>query len=68
MNAVCGKDYYRPGMECIVTGTVKWQTRSSAQNATASGLAGFTYILGASRETFHGAFYDPISYRGQAII
>src|SRR5262249_21057478 len=64
MNAVCGKDYYRPGMECIVTGTVKWQTRSSTRNAIASGLAGFTYILGASGETFiirgeHGSVAQP---------
>jgi hypothetical protein len=42
------RHYYRPDLECIVTGTVEWQTRSPARNATASALAGFTYILGAS--------------------
>jgi hypothetical protein len=66
MNAVC--DESRPGltqsMECIVTGTVEWQTRSPARNATASGLAGFTYVLGASGGTFlikgeHGSAPQP---------
>ena len=52
MNVVCGNDYYSPGLECIVTGAVEWQTRSPARNATASGLAGFTYILGAFGGTF----------------
>ena len=52
MNAVCGKDYYRPSLECIVTGMVEWQTRSRARNATASGLAGFAYVLEASGGTF----------------
>jgi hypothetical protein len=51
MNAVCGNDYYS-GLECIVTGTVEWQTRSPARKATASGLAGFTYTLGAFGGTF----------------
>jgi hypothetical protein len=52
MNAVCGNDYYSPGLECIVTGTMDWQTRNPARNATAGGLAGFTYTLGASGGTF----------------
>jgi hypothetical protein len=34
MKAACGKDYYRSSLECIVTGTVEWQTRSRARNAT----------------------------------
>ena len=60
MNAVC--DESRPGLtqplpqeiplECIVTGTVEWQTRSPARNAAASGLSGFTYVLRASGGTF----------------
>jgi hypothetical protein len=63
MNAVC--DESRPGLtQSIVTGTVEWQTRSPARNATASGLAGFTYVLGASGGTFlikgeHGSAPQP---------
>ena len=52
MNVVCGNDYYSPGLECIVTGAVEWQTRGPARNATASGLAGFTYTLEATGATF----------------
>jgi hypothetical protein len=46
MNAACNT------VECIVTGTVDWATRSLARDATASGLASFTYVLRASGNTF----------------
>jgi hypothetical protein len=60
MNAAC--DARRPGfsspppqevpIECIVTGTVEWETRSPARKAAAGGLAAFTYVLLASGGTF----------------
>jgi hypothetical protein len=31
------------GSECVVTGNVEWEARSTARNAAASGLASFSY-------------------------
>jgi hypothetical protein len=59
MNAVCGDSRPNPAqavpqapVECIVTGTMEWTTRSLARNAAASGLSAFTYVLRPSGNTF----------------
>jgi len=56
MNAVCsesgpGQQEVAP-LECIVTGTATWATRSLARNVTASGLMSFSYVLRASGGAF----------------
>jgi hypothetical protein len=58
MNAVCGESGAGPAqpvpqvVECIVTGTMEWATRSLARNAAARGLSAFTYVLRPSGDTF----------------
>jgi DnaJ-domain-containing protein 1 len=38
--------------ECVVDGSVEWETRSPARKAMASGIAGFSYVLMPLGETF----------------
>ena len=38
--------------ECLVDGSVEWETRSPARKAMASGIAGFSYVLMPLGETF----------------